>query len=158
GRSTRTSRQGATPSRHRLLVPLSACAPSLRCRSTPFSFCKLATGTTTAELVTSGRSVSIGLFGPVHSPAVAADAKPVNNPATSTVEARSRTKFAIATRGAVIYRGVPILRAASLIRRPLHLLPEPTGKPNGASVRQPRCACLHGPVASSAIRFAHPML
>src|SRR5262249_46329749 len=43
-------------------------------------------------------SVSIGLFGPVHSPAVAADAKPVNNPATSTVEARSRTKFAIATR------------------------------------------------------------
>jgi hypothetical protein len=39
--------------------------------SIPFSFCRLPTGTTIDELVTSGRSVSIGLLGCVHSAAAA---------------------------------------------------------------------------------------
>src|SRR5579863_5457393 len=59
GRSTRTSRHGAMPNRHRLLVPSMRWPPSCALKLTPFSFCRLPMGTTMLELVTSGRSVAI---------------------------------------------------------------------------------------------------
>ena len=58
------------PSRHRLFVPFNMSAPRSRLVSMPFSFCKLPTGTTMDELVKSGRSVSIGVSGWVHSAAL----------------------------------------------------------------------------------------
>src|ERR1700749_3005778 len=60
--STSTSRHGAIPSRQRLLVPSMLRAPSRALVLTPFSFCRLPTGTTRLELVTSGRSVAISSF------------------------------------------------------------------------------------------------
>src|SRR5215467_6178915 len=60
------------PRRHRLLVPSKISAPLRRLTFTPFSFCRLPTGTTTLELVVSGRSVAIGSLGCVQSLAAAA--------------------------------------------------------------------------------------
>ena len=48
------------PRRSLLLVPSKTSPPSWRLRLMPFSLWKLPTGTTTLELVTSGRSVAIG--------------------------------------------------------------------------------------------------
>src|ERR1700740_1859391 len=50
------------PSRQRLLVPSMLWPPSRALTLTPFSFCRLPTGTTRLELVTSGRSVAISSF------------------------------------------------------------------------------------------------
>src|ERR1700742_2414319 len=50
------------PSRQRLLVPSMLWPPSRALMLTPFSFCRLPTGTTRLELVTSGRSVAISSF------------------------------------------------------------------------------------------------
>jgi hypothetical protein len=61
GMSRSTSRHGAMPSRSRLLVPSNSWPPACWLKLTPFSFWKLPCGTTRLELVTSGRSVSIGL-------------------------------------------------------------------------------------------------
>src|SRR5260370_20658198 len=70
--SIRTSKQGAIPRRQRLLVPSNTSAPARRLTFAPFSLCRLPTGTTTLELVTSGRSVAIGALVCVHpSPAPA---------------------------------------------------------------------------------------
>ena len=63
GRSTKTSRQGAIPSRHRLLVPSPVRPPSRELKLRPFSLWKLPTGTTRLEFVTSGRSVAISSDG-----------------------------------------------------------------------------------------------
>src|ERR1700738_2420755 len=58
GWSTSSSRQGATPSRHREFVPsIVRLPPALK--FTPFSLCRLPMGTTRLEFVTSGRSVAI---------------------------------------------------------------------------------------------------
>src|SRR5262249_21416112 len=57
------------PSRQRLLVPSKMSAPARRLTLAPFSFCRLPTGTTTLELVTSGRSVAIGALVCAHSSA-----------------------------------------------------------------------------------------
>src|SRR5947207_3038644 len=82
--------KGAMPRRQRVLVPFSACAASFRCNSIPFSLWKLPTGTTIEELVTSGRSVSIGALGLVHSPATAVDSKAVKDAPTSAINASTR--------------------------------------------------------------------
>src|SRR6266436_569305 len=68
------------PSRHRLLVPSKISAPARRLTLAPFSFCRLPTGTTTLELVTSGRSVAIGALVCVH---------PAAAPAGATCKARA---------------------------------------------------------------------
>ena len=59
--STKTSTQGATPTRILLFLPRRIRAPSGAVRWTPISLCRLPTGTTTRELVTSDRSVEISL-------------------------------------------------------------------------------------------------
>src|ERR1700681_1883831 len=59
GRSNSSSRQGATPRRHRVFVPSIVRPPSRALTFTPFSLCRLPTGTTRLEFVTSGRSVAI---------------------------------------------------------------------------------------------------
>src|SRR5262252_3391242 len=60
------------PRRQRLLVPSKTSAPLRRLTFAPFSFCRLPTGTTTLELVVSGRSVAMGSLGCVHSSAATA--------------------------------------------------------------------------------------
>src|SRR5215475_11531710 len=62
------------PSRQRLLVPSKTSAPARRLTLAPFSFCRLPIGTTTLELVTSGRSVAIGALVCVHPSAAPAGA------------------------------------------------------------------------------------
>src|SRR5260221_14361579 len=59
GTSTSSSRQGAIPSRHLVLLPSIVRPPSRALTFTPFSLCRLPTGTTILEFVTSGRSVAI---------------------------------------------------------------------------------------------------
>src|ERR1700736_5006607 len=59
GRSSNSSRQGATPRRHRVFVPSTNRPPSRALKFTPFSLCRLPVGTTRLEFVTSGRSVAI---------------------------------------------------------------------------------------------------
>src|SRR5258708_9207646 len=59
GTSTSSSRQGAIPSRHLVLLPSIVRPPSRALTFTPFSLCRLPTGTTMLEFVTSGRSVAI---------------------------------------------------------------------------------------------------
>src|SRR5580704_9599618 len=72
--STKISRQGATPQRSRLSVPSNAWSLSRWLKFMPFSLWQLPCGSTTLELVTSGRSVSIGLSFPGHCSAAAAEA------------------------------------------------------------------------------------
>ena len=52
--------QRAIPRRSRVLVPSSTSEPWRTVQSMPFSACKLPVGTTRLELVTSGRSVTMG--------------------------------------------------------------------------------------------------
>jgi len=59
--STKTSTQGATPTRSLLFVPSRIRAPSGALTLTPISLCRLPTGTTMRELVTSDRSVEVSL-------------------------------------------------------------------------------------------------
>src|SRR5205823_11372114 len=113
------SEQGAMPSR--LLVPLSACAASFRCRLIPFSFCKLPTGTTIEELVISGRSVSIGVLGSGQSPATAVDSKAARDPPTSAINASTRIKtLTTGIASFLLFR----FRAANTIPRRGHLFLE----------------------------------
>src|ERR1700733_4452435 len=60
------------PSRSRLLVPSKVLSAPRPVELMPFSPCRLPTGTTRLELVTSGRSVAISEPGDGHSPAHAA--------------------------------------------------------------------------------------
>src|ERR1700694_4257426 len=59
GRSSSSSRQGAIPRRHLVFVPSIVRPASRALTFTPFSLCRLPTGTTRLEFVTSGRSVAI---------------------------------------------------------------------------------------------------
>jgi len=77
--STKTSKQGAIPSRHRLFVPSTVRPPSRALKLTPFSLWKLPTGTTRLEFVTSGRSVAISSVGCGHFSARAAAAVSARN-------------------------------------------------------------------------------
>src|SRR5215471_585892 len=111
GRSTNTSRHGATPRRSRLLVPSNTCAPSRRLTFIPFSFWKLPTGSTTLELVMSGRSVSIGLPGCVHSSAAAWDTPKLARYPRNTAIVSDRIKLmppltSRSGRGAISYQNV----------------------------------------------------
>src|ERR1700687_6045157 len=59
GRASNSSRQEATPRRHRVFVPSTNRPPSRALKFNPFSLCRLPIGTTRLEFVTSGRSVAI---------------------------------------------------------------------------------------------------
>src|SRR5258708_31814537 len=59
GTSTSSSRQGAIPGGHLVWLPSIVRPPPRALTFTPFSLCRLPTGTTMLEFVTSGRSVAI---------------------------------------------------------------------------------------------------
>src|SRR5258708_16278440 len=100
GTSTSSSRQGAIASRHLVLLPSIVRPPSRELTFTPFSLCRLPTGTTMMQFVTSGRSVAISSLAVGQASARASTAARLAN-ADSKPARRGRLRMKTLDRGKI---------------------------------------------------------
>jgi len=145
GISSNSSRQGATPRRHRVFVPSIVRPPSRAVKFTPFSLWRLPTGTTRLEFVTSGRSVAISSLAVGQPSACASTAARTTN-ADSKPIWRVRLRTTTLTKSTTDGRHHPTWAATSYrLDLPGYAL-IPTAVPKLSSRHNSACDANRGPV------------